>query len=156
MGGDYMSNKKRFWWRAGRPRRPPNRWTLRPRSGQARETPVAPSHDSVLARDRLSRRCHWQQQWHFGNDDPSEHIRDDARNDSTRECDEEPQYPHQRYVEIQILRQPRTNAPDLSVGARAHQFFRCGRNPHHDAAVGTKAAVLGDGLAASVAVHVVS
>src|SRR3984893_4634666 len=108
---------------------------------------------TVLASYRLMRARHWQQKRLFRNDDPSEDVRDDARENSARERDEEPQDPHERCVEIEILSQPGTNARDLSVGARAQQSLRRGRNPYHVSAVGAKAAVLSDGLATSVAVH---
>src|ERR1700687_5993709 len=106
-----------------------------------------------LAGYRLMRARHWQQKRLFRNDDPSEHIRDDARENSARERDEEPQNAHERCVEIEILSQPGTNARDLSVVARTHQFLRRGRNPHHVSAVGAIPAVLSDDLTASVAVH---
>src|ERR1700687_1141721 len=106
-----------------------------------------------LAGYRLMRARHWQQKRLFRNNDPSEHVRDDAREDSARERDEEPEDAHERCVEIEILSQPGTNARDLSIGARAQQSLRRRRNPHHVSAVGAKAAVLSDGLTASVAVH---
>src|ERR1700687_1726850 len=108
---------------------------------------------TVLARHWLMRRCHRQQKRLLRNDDPPEHIRDDAREDSARKRDEEPENAYERCVEIQILSQPGTNARDLSVSARAHQFLRRGRNPHHVSAVGAIPAVLSDDLTASVAVH---
>src|SRR5271169_3377136 len=106
-----------------------------------------------LARQGLPRRRHWQQERLLRNDDPSEHVRDDAWGNSARERDEEPEDAHERNVKLKIVSQPGTNARDLSVGAGAHQFLRHGRNAHDVSAVGAKAAILSNGLAASVAVH---
>src|SRR4029077_14915186 len=86
------------------------------------------------------------------NDEPCKQIRDDARTDSGRERDEQVEHAHERYVEIEILSQPGTNASDLSLCAGAYQSLR-GRSPHHITAVRARPTVISDGLAASVAVH---
>ena len=87
------------------------------------------------------------------NDDPCDQVGNDARTDSGGERDEDAYDAHQRYVEIVIMSQAGTDAGDLSVGAGAHKFPGHGRDAHHRAAVGTKADVLSDVLAARVAVH---
>src|ERR1700733_580645 len=53
------------------------------------------------------------------------------------------------------MSEPGTNAGDLFLGAGAHQFLGRGWNPHYLAATGADPVILSEGLAASVAIHIV-
>src|ERR1700758_2223405 len=66
-------------------------------------------------------RFQFRLRWH---DDPGQHVRDHARTDSGRSSKEDAEDAHERYVEIEILSKPGTNARDLSLGAGAYQFLR--------------------------------
>jgi hypothetical protein len=85
-------------------------------------------------------------------DDPSDYVRNNAREDSSGKGDEEPEDSHERDVLIEILSQTGTNSCDLSV-TYAQQFLRSRQKTYQFATVRTEPAILSNGFAASVAVH---
>src|SRR5580658_1658053 len=107
----------------------------------------------LLASNRLLRSRHRKQQRLLWNDDPSKNIRDDSREDSATERDEEPEDAHERHIELEIVSQTGANTADFPVRSRTHQLLRHRHHPHHVAAVRAKAPIFSDSLAASVAVH---
>src|SRR5258708_19242576 len=98
-------------------------------------------------------RSHFRFGW---NDDPRQQIRDDPWANSGGEGNEHPQDTHQRHIQIEILSQTGTNTRNLFVASEAHQPLRRRRRTGHTPAVGAKANVLSNGLAATVAIHACS
>src|ERR1700756_3607004 len=85
--------------------------------------------------------------------DPGHDVAHDAEDDPGKERDDYPQHAHQRHVEVKVLRQPGTDASNLSVDAGTHKALAGAHRSHALAAIGTQVSVVLDHFAAVVAIH---
>src|SRR5262249_27220046 len=92
-----------------------------------------------------------EQTWFFRHHDPGCNVGDHAKQSEERA--HQPDDPDQGYVKIEVLRESKTNARNLAPVSRSHESPAGHHAGQAVAAVCAKMRIVGDHLAAIVAIH---